>query len=386
MNSVDLAILGGGCAGLSLAYALIEQGYRGSVVIIEPRTAYINDRTWAFWQLEDHKWRSLIAASWSRWSLSHADAVQVQAGQKHRYQIISASDFYDHITALIAAEPNMTLAVGESAMSITPNQDAVVVETAQTTYVADHVIDTRPRCEADDQSTLWQVFYGGEIEVDHDVFHLDTAGLMENFRSSAHGVGFVYTLPTTVRTALVQLTWFHEEKQNPHTLEDDFWQEMRAQYGDQVRMVREEAGILPMGQMPQHGLVTDPRIIRAGQAHGALRASSGYGFWRIQRWAEQMAAAFVAGKPASIQPNGASFLSMMDEIFLGALRAHFGQAPTWFLRLSRSLTGDEFAKFMMGHVSVPLWIKVVGCLPKAPFLASLASMVLGRLTPHRRLR
>ena len=38
MTRVDLAILGGGCAGLSLVHSLIDKGYQGTVVVVEPRT------------------------------------------------------------------------------------------------------------------------------------------------------------------------------------------------------------------------------------------------------------------------------------------------------------------------------------------------------------
>ena len=48
---VDLIILGGGCAGLSLALNLAKQGsVCPNTLILEKREAYSNDRTWGFWQ------------------------------------------------------------------------------------------------------------------------------------------------------------------------------------------------------------------------------------------------------------------------------------------------------------------------------------------------
>ena len=386
MTRVDLAILGGGCAGLSLVHALIEKGYKGSVVVVEPRTDYTHDKTWAFWQLPSHKWSVLVEKSWSRWTLSEGHRRNVQIGHDYCYQIINAHAFYGHINALIDKAPNVRLVQGQRARSLVPRLDAVCVETDSVTYEANYVVDTRPRSPADDQSALWQVFYGGEIEVDHDAFNVDTAGLMEDFRVSSGGVGFVYTLPTSARSALVQLTWFQQDHQSPQALEEDFWQVVTEKYGQSARIMREEAGILPMGQVPIHHSPPDPRIVGAGQAHGALRASSGYGFWRIQHWADQMAVNLTAGTPPTVCPNDAPFLSLMDSIFLGAMRAHFYQAPSWFLRLSRTLTGDEFAKFMMGQVSFWLWIKVMAALPKAPFLSSLAFNIAGSADARGRLK
>lgn len=376
MTRVDLAILGGGCAGLSLVHSLIDKGYQGTVVVVEPRTDYTHDRTWAFWQLARHKWSALVQTSWTRWALSAGNRKNVQSGHDYRYQIINAHAFYHHVSALIDTAPNVKLVKGERARSIVPRLDAVCVETDTSIYEANYVVDTRPRSPANDQSALWQVFYGGEIEVAQDTFNADTAGLMEDFQVSSGGVGFIYTLPTSARSALVQLTWFQQEHQNPQALEEDFWQVVARKYGQGARMMREEAGILPMGQVPLPSSPADPRILGAGQAHGALRASSGYGFWRIQYWADQMAAKLVAGRPPLVRTNDGPFLSLMDGIFLRALRGHFHQAPSWFLRLSRALTGDEFAEFMMGKVNFWLWVKVVWALPKAPFLTSLASRFL----------
>ena len=62
------------------------------------------------------------------------------------------------------------------------------------------------------------------------------------------------------------------------------------------------------------------------------------------KWRQSLS---LAGHPL-VRTNDGPFLSLMDGIFLRALRGHFHQAPSWFLRLSRALTGDEFAKFMMG--------------------------------------
>ena len=49
-----LLILGGGCAGLSLALRLADGHFPyQKVIIIEKRDAYHNDRTWCFWDEND---------------------------------------------------------------------------------------------------------------------------------------------------------------------------------------------------------------------------------------------------------------------------------------------------------------------------------------------
>ena len=52
MREFDYIIVGGGCAGLSLAYELEINGkLKGkTLAIIEPRTDYKKDKTWSFWR------------------------------------------------------------------------------------------------------------------------------------------------------------------------------------------------------------------------------------------------------------------------------------------------------------------------------------------------
>jgi lycopene beta-cyclase len=52
----DLIILGGGCAGLSLARRLSELGEDcPQTVILESRSSYTDDRTWCFWWQQREK-------------------------------------------------------------------------------------------------------------------------------------------------------------------------------------------------------------------------------------------------------------------------------------------------------------------------------------------
>jgi lycopene beta-cyclase len=52
MKEFDYIIIGGGCAGLSLAYELeIHDKLKNkTLAIIEPREEYKRDKTWSFWR------------------------------------------------------------------------------------------------------------------------------------------------------------------------------------------------------------------------------------------------------------------------------------------------------------------------------------------------
>jgi lycopene beta-cyclase len=61
----EVTILGGGCAGLSLAVRLAGSGLR--VTVIEPRLEYENDRVWSFFRTRPDPLAACVQASWSKW-------------------------------------------------------------------------------------------------------------------------------------------------------------------------------------------------------------------------------------------------------------------------------------------------------------------------------
>ena len=95
-QALDLAIVGGGCAGLSLACELERQQDRHSklsVMIIEPRLVHQHDRTWCFWARKLGADKALVAHSWPAWRFSTVTlvwsrrclpALKMQRCQTHR--------------------------------------------------------------------------------------------------------------------------------------------------------------------------------------------------------------------------------------------------------------------------------------------------------------
>ena len=63
MREFDYVILGGGCAGLSLAYELdINDKIKNKkLAIIEIRDAYQRDKTWSFWKIGNHHFDDCFA-------------------------------------------------------------------------------------------------------------------------------------------------------------------------------------------------------------------------------------------------------------------------------------------------------------------------------------
>ncbi|NDG72561.1 MAG: FAD-dependent oxidoreductase, partial [Proteobacteria bacterium] len=69
----EMIIIGGGCAGLSLAMRLSNVLEKKRVLIVEARTEYANDRTWCFWGNDSAQLRHLVTHRW------HSVSLQTQA-------------------------------------------------------------------------------------------------------------------------------------------------------------------------------------------------------------------------------------------------------------------------------------------------------------------
>ncbi|MEM7493512.1 MAG: lycopene cyclase family protein [Pseudomonadota bacterium] len=369
---VDLAILGGGCAGLSLARALANQACTKSVVIIEPRRSYHHDRTWCFWAEDAHAHSEIVSKSWQQWRVSTDDQIIDHTGSRLSYQQIRSDDFYQACLATVAETPNIELRQGLSAERVSDHGDQVMVETEAGLISADFVVDTRPRPPKMDTAAIWQVFSGAEVETQEPCFDQSIAGLMQNMTSDQRGLKFVYTLPISAHRALVQTTRFALTRCSPDRLDEEFQSDLNDLIKGPVNLHRRERGCLPMGQteLPQD---TSLRIMHAGQAAGALRASSGYGFLRIQAWAETVARDFARERRLVEYRPGSRLERKMDAIFLAALTRSPQAASDWFASLAGNLSGDEFGRFMSQSPSLDLWLKVISALPKAPFVRALLS-------------
>ena len=119
-----------------------------------------------------------------------------------------------------------------------------------------------------------------------------------------------------------------------------------------------------------------PRVHPVGTGAGAVRASSGYAFARIQRHCRAVAQAVAAGREPPVAV-GSARSALMDRVFLRALRDDPGAFPERFRALVAGTPADAFARFMDDAATLADELRVVGALPKRPFLAAAVRTLRG---------
>lgn len=374
----DLVILGGGCAGLSLSMALTaHREYTPRTLVIESRTAYWNDRTWCFWGDRSSPAPYPIQHRWQTMRVSHGGkSVALDCGSTP-YHMLAGEDFYAAALALIDQRPHMTLQLGTSVVSEPIHGDGLwTIHTSAGDVKARAVVDTRPPPRTDRSgATLWQSFYGLEIECKAAVFDPSSLDLMNFLDPDPRHVPFVYVLPVTPTRALVEVTVFGATPLGRRELSDQLEAAVAQLVGDSpYDILRSEDGVLPMGlheaSVPPHG-----SYARVGVMAGSARPSTGYAFQRIQIWARECAVSLARdGYPTPHRADPLP-LRVMDKIFLEVLRAEPLRGGAIFFSLFGGADPARVIRFLSGRGGVVDGLAVVAAMPFAPFLRAAFGMM-----------
>ena len=373
---LDLAIIGGGCAGLSFARELAQRQTSQSVIILEPRTHYQDDRSWCFWAPRQHALSHLVSHTWTAWLFGrYAQPNEKRGSANHPYQYIRSSDFYQDCWTTIEQCPSIESRLGTSVLKLERLRDGWSIETNNECLFAKQVIDTRPPSPQQfAQATMYQCFLGVEIEHSNEIINdHSTIELMTDMQVVNNDFYFTYLLPISHNRLLIELTVFAKKPQSAEDLKSAFDQLLNDRGYCTSTILRTEYGILPMG-LP----VDKTEFPRAGMSAGALRPSSGYGFMRIQRWAKQCAEYYCAHDAVLAQTTSHFLLQKMDQLFLKVLHDQPQLAPTLFEQLFSRTDAERLIRFMNDRAKGLDYIHIVASLPKAPFINALVSSFFHR--------
>lgn len=372
-----LAILGGGCAGLSLAARAAELPDMAMTVIDHPDHQTRRDHNWGCWSIQSLEITGLeikgleVAASiarktWSRWAIITNTDRHIQTAQHHPYMAIESKAWLNHCRIL--ARQQGVIFTAAKVTDIMPHKTAIELVAEPELPVFDQIADSRTPDLP--KGIMLQHFRGVEIKTEHDVFDPECAVLMDFRCDQSRGIHFIYVLPYAKNRALVESTMF-----SPELAPDNFYDKAISDYCDHVlktgktMVLRREEGVIPMGFLAPR----DDKVDAIGGNGGAIRPSSGYAFVFIQRQIETALASHKTYGKLRFKPPHKRLDLWMDAIFLAVIKKHPEYAPRLFVAIAKALTGDEMALFMSGLASHRLRLKIIMAMPKWPFIRAMFS-------------
>jgi len=365
-----LAVLGGGCAGLSLALELAERGLaRGGLTVVEPRTAFRRDRTWGHWDLEPHRFADLVAHRWSRWKLRREGRVHVHGSRRYRYCELPADRFYQRALERLAEHPDVDLQLGVRAGALRETQGVVRVDTSRGELCAEHVFDARPGRPGARAPELLQHFLGVRVRTEQPCFDPHVVTLMDFDVPQDLGIHFFYVLPADPCTALVEATFLSPRPFDAETYRAAIDRYLEVRHGvRKAEVLEEERGVIPMSAARPRTRIS-PRVLRLGTGGGLVRPSTGYAFLAMQRFARRLADRLQQGRPGP-PPVRDRALRAMDAVFLHHLRSHPAQAPELFERLFARVEPETLVRFLGDEPGLRDRVAVVRAMPFLPFVRS----------------
>ena len=363
IKAKTVAIVGGGCAGWSLA-ARVDQLSANKVTLYikeEPHPIH----NWGFWQMP---WLSDALsrkrAKWNSWQIITDEGIVTHHSLNHAYCSIRSDDWFDWCQKRFHSAATKTEVIR---LPVT-NTDKNKLMTSDHKKKYDSIYDSRPPIA--DKNILLQHFKGLEIKTSIPVFNPKVAVLMDFRVSQKKGIHLMYVLGYDAYTALVESTFFST---SPHR--EEVYDEAITDYLSRIynvtsfEIIKSEKGIIPMGEVRPKD--QNPFLYSIGSNAGAIRPSSGYAFSFIQKQIRQ----FLDRQTKPTNPHKKHDL-LMDLIFLEVLKSHPEKAQRLFFKLARALDGDSFARFLSGEANIKDYFLVINSMPKWLFINQAVRVII----------
>ena len=353
MKEFDYVIIGGGCAGLSLAYELELHNklQDKTLAIIEPRKDYRRDKTWSFWKTFDHNFDDCVIKNWKNFSINTDSNSHELKSEEFPYQSIDSGKFYEKINSSLSKNKNI---------NFFKNQYEINLENS---IIFNSVFE-----DGADKSKLWQHFQGIEIETPGNIFDDEILNLMDFNCDQRNSVHFFYTLPFSKNRALVETTWFSD-------LEDQSLMDYDLQLENYIKnnlgIKKFKINFTEKGAIPLFHpfFKNDDKSINIGSAGGMTRLSTGYTFLNIQEHSKYIVKNINRINKIKTFNLGKKY-QFLDKIFLKVLKKHPEKMPKIFLDMFKTPSNIAI-KFLSNKSNIFEDLSIISKMPKLLFIKAI---------------
>ncbi len=351
MKEFDYIILGGGCAGLSLAYELdVHQKLNDkTLAIVEPRTEYKRDKTWSFWKVSPHNFEDCVKKSWKEFSIKTPSDFKNIKCDNFPYQSIDSGLFYKKINDRLIKNRNIKFFKDIKELKI---DDAFVFNSVPSLQ--------------DNKSNLWQHFHGIEIETEKDFFDDNIVDLMDFDCDQRNNVHFFYVLPFSKNKAMIETTWLSKEDKSLKDYDFQMKNYINRLGLKDYKISFKEEGAIPLFHPLNE---KENNKINIGTAGGMTRLSTGYTFLNIQEHSKYIRMNIENIQNTKKYDIGKKY-QFLDKVFLRVLEKYPEKMPNIFSNMFSS-PSDTVIKFLSNKSNLLQDISIILKMPKWIFIKSL---------------
>ena len=353
MKEFNYVIIGGGCAGLSLAYELeIHEKLKDkTLAIIEPRKEYKRDKTWSFWKVAPHNFDDCVKKNWENFSINIPGKTNYLECKNFPYQSIDSGLFYEKIKNKLKKNENIFFFKNIEEI----NRQNSLVFNSVPNIKKNHL-------------NLWQHFCGVEIKTDNDIFDEKIFNLMDFDCEQRESVHFFYTLPYAKNRALVETTWLSKMNDNS---QKDYENQINNYIKNNLKIKNYEITYKEEGAIPLFYPLNknEKNKINIGTAGGMTRLSTGYTFLNIQEHSK-----YIRENIDNIS-NAKKFeidkkYQFLDEIFLRVLEKNPEKMSDIFFRMFKT-SPKTVIKFLSNKSNFLEDLSIIFKMPKLIFIKAL---------------
>ena len=351
MKEFDYVIIGGGCAGLSLAYELEinDKLKEKTLAIIETRQEYKRDKTWSFWKVFNHNFEDCIKKSWKEFSIKTSSDSKIINCGNFPYQSIDSGLFYKKINERLAKNKNIEFFKN-------------IKEIDKSNSFIFNSVPSVPN----NKSNLWQHFHGVEIETKENFFNEKIVNLMDFDCDQRNNVHFFYILPFSKKKAMIETTWLSKEDESLKDYEFQMKNYINQLGLKDYKINFSEEGTIPLFH-PENK--KEKNKINIGTAGGMTRLSTGYTFLNIQEHSKYIRMNIENIQNTKKYDIGKKY-EFLDKVFLRVLEKHAEKMPRIFSNMF-NVSSDKVIKFLSNKSSILEDLNIISKMPKWIFIKAL---------------
>jgi len=353
MKEFDYVIIGGGCAGLSLAYELEvhEKLKDKTLAIIEPRSEYKRDKTWSFWKVVSHNFDDCVKKNWKNFTINISNKTNHLECKDYPYQSIDSGLFYEKINNKLKENKNISFF-----------KDISKINT-KNSFIFNSVPEIKKN-----HNNLWQHFCGVEIETKNNFFDEEIFNLMDFDCEQRESVHFFYTLPYSKNKALIETTWLSKMNDNS---QKDYDNQIKEYIEKNLKIKNYEITYKEEGAIPLFYPLykREGNKLNIGTAGGMTRLSTGYTFLNIQEHSKYLREN-IENISNSRRFEISKKYQFLDDIFLRVLNKHPEKMSNIFFNMFET-SPKTVIKFLSNKSNFFEDLKIILKMPKWTFIKAL---------------